>query len=620
MLAAGVALLTFLVYCPALLNGFVNWDDDLYVYGNPNILSLKPPFFVWAFTDLSAGFWHPLTWISFAVDYAVWGLNPLGYHLTAIFLHALNTALVVVVTSALLDAAQRWKVTSIFPDKRNAWVVAGITGLLFGLHPLHVESVAWVSERKDLLCAFFFLLSLSAYLKDAVLTMGRQERRPCPGFPWSRWRLLAFLFFICALSAKTMAVTLPVVLMILDWYPLGRIRTAGDSVAMLLEKIPFVLGSLAIAVISIIAQKSIGALVLMDSKPFATRLLVACKAVATYLWKMLIPVDLLPFYPYPQQVSLLSAEYLLSVIVVVGITAGCIFAAGKRKVLTASWLYFLATLLPVLGFVQVGVYAMADRFTYLPSLGPFLLMGLGAAMIRERLAVRRSVERGAIVVAVVLIVVMSHATVKQIAVWKSSIGLWNYVIEKEPRRILYAYLNRGVAFGDNKEFGRAIEDFTTAISMDPKSGNAYLNRGMALVAQGEFERAIMDYDMALALNPSFVDAYSNRGGVWYRKGELDRAIDDYNRALSLQPDSLPALINRAIAFKKKGATDRAIEDYSHVISLNPDAKFFIGRGDLYMKKGDVERAVKDYRKACDQGSREGCRKAFFPVQALFPQQ
>ena len=389
ILAAGVALLTFLVYCPALLNGFVNWDDDLYVYGNPHILSLKPAFFAWAFTDLSAGFWHPLTWISYGVDYALWGLNPLGYHLTAILLHALNTALVVLVTGALLDAARRRRVASTFPDNHNPWVVAGITGLLFGLHPLHVESVAWVSERKDLLCALFFLLSLIAYVNYAVLKTGGQERRPFPGFPRSRWYFIAFLLFICALSAKTMAVSLPLVLIILDWYPLGRIRTAGDSVTLLLEKIPFVLGTLVIAVISIMAQKSIGALELMESKPFGTRLLVACKALATYLWKMLIPVDLLPFYPYPQQVSLLSADYLLSVLVVVGVTAGCIFAAEKRKVLTASWLYFLVTLLPVLGFVQVGIYAMADRFTYLPTLGPFLLMGLGAAMIRERLAVHR---------------------------------------------------------------------------------------------------------------------------------------------------------------------------------------------------------------------------------------
>jgi tetratricopeptide (TPR) repeat protein len=261
---------------------------------------------------------------------------------------------------------------------------------------------------------------------------------------------------------------------------------------------------------------------------------------------------------------------------------------------------------------------MADRFTYLPSLSPFMLLGLGGAIVLNKAAAGRALVNGALVGTVVLVAALSYATVKQITVWQSSISLWNYVIEKEPRRILNAYLNRGVAFGDRKEFDRAIEDFTTALGIDPQSGSHYLNRGMAYVSKGELDRAIADYDRALALNPRYVDAYVNRGSVWLRKKEFDRALADYDRALTLQPGFVPALINRGLVFREKGETGKAIEDYSRAISLSPEARVYLGRGDLYMKTGDVERAVKDYQKACDLGSKEGCSKAFFPVQTLFP--
>ena len=611
--AVAVALLTFLVYGTALLNGFVNWDDDLYVYGNSHIRSLDRTFFAWACTDLSAGFWHPITWLSYAVDYALWGMNPLGYHLTAIILHALNTALVVALVIRLLDQSRGGEPVSWlrpFPEGRGVIVVAGVTGLLFGLHPLHVESVAWVSERKDLLCALFFLLSAFFYTDYVCRADGRPER------PF--WRtgtyLLSLGMFVLALASKTMAVSLPVVLLILDRFLFGRIKTKKDLLAMFVEKIPFITASLIISIVSISAQNSIGAMPMMASTSLDQRLLVACRSIAAYVVKMIVPLDLRPFYPYPKDVALLSPLYSASILFFLGVSVACFFGGSIRRALMPIWCYYLITLLPVLGIVQVGSYAMADRFTYLPGLGPFLLAGLAVAWGWERAGSSSTVKKTITVVVVGLVMVLSFLTHKQIAVWKSSIDLWNYVIERDPRNMPSAYLNRGVAFGDRNEFSHAIADFTTAISLDPRYADAYLNRGMAYVAGGDLDSAVKDYDAAITVKPDFADAYTNRGSVFLRKKEFDRAIVDYNRAIALQPGHSAAYLNRALAHKGKGEIDHAIHDYDTVLRYNPDlVNAYLGRGELHMNKGAIERAVADYQKACTLGSDIGCSKALFPL-------
>jgi protein O-mannosyl-transferase len=389
--------------------------------------------------------------------------------------------------------------------------------------------------------------------------------------------------------------------------------------ASLKEKIPFIAASLLISVVSFMAQKTTGALVLMDVTPLPVRVLTAFRALMMYLWKTAMPVHLVPFYPYPQNVSFFSTEYFSAVVLISGITAACIFYEKKQPVWLSVWAYYLITLLPVLGLIQVGIHSMADRFTYLPGLGPFLVIGMGAAWILEKVYAAEKQRQVArlltIAVAISVVISLSYLTLKQIAIWKSSLDFWNYVIEQEPRRAPTAYLNRGLAFGDKKEFDRAIEDFNKAISVNPKYVEAYLNRGMVFVVKGEFDKAIEDYNAAISVNPVFVDAYTNRGSAFYRKGELDRAITDYNTAISLQPLFTPAYINRAIAYKEKGEIDRALEDYNKALSLSPDfAGAYVGRANLYMKKDYIELAVKDYQKACDLGNETGCRKALFPFE------
>ncbi len=567
-LAGFIALAVLVVYLPTLRNDFVNWDDYIYVVDNVRIRSLNPAFFSWAFTDLSAGFWHPLTWISYAVDYALWGLNPLGYHLQAILLHAGNTFLVTRLVIRILDS-QKGAATAYWlrplPEGRGILIAAGITGLLFGLHPLHVESVAWVSERKDLLCALFFLLSIRSYL-DYV----QRDEGDAGSFRLNGRYLLSLMLFVCALASKTMAVSLPLVLLILDWYPLGRIRSLNDATVRVMEKIPFLAASLGIAVISIVAQKSLGALSMMATTPLWSRLLVAFRALAAYLVMMLFPVHLIPIYPYPRVISLLSAEYATAIVVFLAITAGCIRSARKQPVWLAAWSYYLVTLFPTLGIVQVGVHSMADRYTYLPSIGLFLLTGLGAAWLWGGAKSRKAPQRIITVSALVLVVVLSFLTLHQISVWRTSAELWNHVIGSGTYNPM-AYNSRGHMYKDRGDFDRAIADYGVAIAQEPAQAEYLVNRGVAYAEKGDFQRALVDLDRAIALNPKEYMAYNNRANVWYRRGDYDRAIEEFTRAIVLNPLEPLAIQNRGAVFEKKGDLERAASDFR-------EADRLVGRG------------------------------------------
>jgi Tfp pilus assembly protein PilF len=499
----------------------------------------------------------------------------------------------------LLTVAQQRNSRRTCPEGHGIYIVAGIVALLFGLHPLHVESVAWISERKDLLCACFFLLSAISYLHySATLVAGKGVT-----FYQNRNYLLSLLFFILALASKTMAVSLPIVLLILDWYPLGRIRTLKHSAAVFLEKLPYISASLIIAITSIIAQQSIGAMALMSVKPLSTRILVACKALVLYLWKMVVPLHLIPYYPYPQNVSLLSAEFALPVLLVGGMTAAAVLLTRHKPLWGAVWGVYLIILLPTLGIVQVGVHSMGDRFTYLPSLAPFLLVGLGAYKILARVTVINwSVKAAAATLACVCCCFLIYLTLQQISVWNNSMNLWNYVIKAGTPFNPLAYNNRGHVFRDRGEFDKAIADYTVAITQEPGQAEYLVSRGVAFCENGDLERAMADLNGAIVLNPKEYLAYNNRGNVWYRKGELERAIEDFNRAISLKPFDPLAYQNRGALFEKKGDIDRAIGDYSKVLSINPFlAGIYSDRGDLYMKKGDMARATRDYLEARNLG-------------------
>ncbi len=600
LLALSAAGITFLIFLKALQNGFVNWDDNLYVYGNVFIRSLDARFFRWAFTDFrTSANWHPLTWLSHALDYRIWGIDPAGHHLTSVLLHAMNTFLVVILIVTLLESARRKTKEGALLTGKGILIAGFTAGLLFGIHPLHVESVAWVSERKDVLCAFFFLLSLLSYARYA----GSAEEKSRAILPWLDKRyLLALGFFVLALLSKPMAVTLPCVLLVLDWFPYDRIGAGKLPRAVVMEKIPFFVLSIALSAVAVLAQASGGALAALRSSPLQWRLAVGTSALISYLREMVFPFNLSPFYPYPKEVSLLSFHYLGAFMSFAGITAACLlsYIRSGRKLWLAVWTFYFITLLPVLGIIQVGEQSMADRYSYLPSIGPFLIAGLAVAAASGRIfeVARRDGRRTLLVAAALGIVgIMSYMTIQQIGVWKDGITLWDDVIGKEPG-VSFAYNNRGLVYDDMGLYDAAMKDYDRSIALKPDFFRPYSNRGVILMREGLLDEAIRDFDKSIALNPSFGEAYMNRGIAYDRKGRFGMAMEDFGRALALDPVSYETLINRGVAYASRGLLDMAVRDYSKAVSINPYSdKAFNNRGVIYYKKGLYDEAVADYSRA-----------------------
>ncbi len=596
--------MAFAVYLPALQNDFLNWDDNIYVVENPFIRSFNANLFKGAFFQFTLGNWHPLTWISHALDYVVWGLNPLGHHLTNIVLHSMNTFLVVLLIMMLLEVARErtsGQGGMGFLNDRTILVVGGGTGLLFGLHPLHVESVAWVAERKDLLCGLFFLLSMTMYVKYGVA--GQNERDQRNGFFRFRdkhyWSALGF--FSLALLSKPMAVSLPLVLLILDWYPLGRISSFRSFRLAFAEKLPFAAMSLISSLLTVVAQKSGGALSSTILVSLPVRLLVAALSVIGYLSKMLLPVNLIPYYAYPVQstVSLFSPVYLISVILLLGITVFCIRVAKQQRYWLSSWLYYIITLIPVIGIVQVGGQAMADRYTYLPSLGPFLIIALGVAWVVNFVAGKK-VQSLTLVLVISVIAIgingyLAYATIQQTRVWKNSISLWSSVIAEEPHAEFLPYNNRGQAFDKLKQYDKAIADYDMAIAVDPASDEALNNRGVTYQKMGMIDKALGDFNAALGLNPSFYQAYNNRAYAFGLTGDFDKAIADYDHALALNPSYFQAYNNRGLLYDRMGMSEKAIEDFNRTIALNPSSeRAYFNLGILYGKMGKYDNALVNF--------------------------
>ena len=574
VLAFVVSSITFMVYLPALGNGFVNWDDNLYVYENKHITSFGTELFRLAFLDYYAGNWHPLTLLSHAADYALWGLTPGGHHLTNNILHAVNTFLVVLLAMRLIETALS-KPLLLGKDSRSSGeagslpddpgrhasvpssflrfqlISASSAGLLFGLHPIHVESVAWVSERKDVLCAFFFLLSIMAYIRfvtaplpslkeNGVSSRENGKRRRIGNF-FAKARGVSpsvLCFFVLALLSKPMAVTLPVVLLILDWFPLGRIKSAKEFREVFAEKFLLFVVSLASVVITIIAQSSLQSIVPLEYTPLWARLLVSGKALASYLGKMVFPVHLVPLYPYPNlgDISFLSPHYFFPILTAAGIATVCIIIGRMLRILPAAFGYYLVTLLPVLGIIQVGGQAMADRYAYLPSLGPGIACGCGIAWLYERAYAakkwRSLLLAGIAGVLCLLAVVMTYRTIVQIGIWRDDLVFWDYVIEKEPEAV-FAYYNRGLAYGRKGFISEATDDFSKAITLSPKFDMAYNNRGAAFFLANRFDMAFRDFTKAIELNQGNAEAYINRGYVSIKAGDYVLARTDLQKGCDL---------------------------------------------------------------------------------------
>lgn len=503
------ALLTFLVYIPSLDNGFVNWDDPTYVLENTHIRSLSPEFFEFAFTSFYFSNWHPLTLISYAFDYALWKDTPFGYHLTNNVFHSLNAGLVFLTAFAIASKSK----ASVFLSTASAFIAA----MFFGLHPQHVESVAWISERKDVLCAFFFLLSVLSYIEYSSSVKK------------IRWYCLSLIFFILALMSKPMAVMLPVVLLILDFYPLEKLRRGIKN--LILEKVPFLALSAASSLITILAQQSAAAFMPVDKYPVWMRALSALKALGFYIFKSVFPAGLAPYYPLPGRAALFDLSLYASAVLIIALTIVSIIALRRTRAVVAAWLFFIVTLLPVIGLVQVGSQAAADRYTYIPLIAPFMLAGAALAAIMERAYYkRRTLFLAAFFASFLTFAVLAGLTVRQMEFWKDSLTLWNRQIDIYPGKVPHAYNLRGLAYGEHNRHLEAIADFDTTIALDPKNAYAYNNRGNAYKALGNSTKAIRDYLNAASLAPNLAEPYRNLSVVYSEAGEMELALEAQNMA------------------------------------------------------------------------------------------
>lgn len=575
-----LGIITFMVYLPALTNNFVNWDDDRYVYQNLKIRSIDLQFLKWVSTSVVNGIWHPLTIFSYALNYSFGDNSPFGYHLTNNILHALNTSLVFILTFQLMQIIN----TDRLPIKFH-FFIGIITSFLFGMHPLHVESVAWISERKDVLSAFFFLLSILAYLK--YVSAVRYHKVALYG--------VCLLSFMLALLSKPMAVSLPIVLLIIDYYPLKKLFSDRQTklLSLILEKLPFFILSIVAALVAIWSQKSEKAMLV--SLPLLTRIISAIRSYIFYLAKMLWPSDLAPFYRHPVNINVSNIEYWGAAIIFVIVTY---FALKKGRLYTAAWFYYVITLIPVVGLLQVGAQAAADRYTYLPSLGPFILFGLGIGTIVKKYPEKRYLS---IPIMLLLSGMLVNKTISQIQIWHDSNTLWSHEISIFPDTVEIAYNNRGIYYFDSGKYQLAIEDYNKALEINSsRYADAYYNRGNAYYQLGNYQQAIVDYNSAIAIKPEYAEAYNNRGSAFLNLGEDQLALNDFNRSIELNPEYADAYNNRGSLYGRIGKHQQAIDDFIKSIEINPqDAKTYFNMGITYNGMGDIQQAIISYSKAID---------------------
>ncbi len=518
-----VFVLTFVIYLPALHNGFVDWDDTIYLVDNTRLTTLNKEFILWAVTNFYAGMWHPLTWISFSIDYTFWGMNPFGYHLTNVLLHSLNAFLVCLLAVRLLEAhsARTRARSSIAEDVRGKFILLSgvLAGLFFGLHPLRVESVAWVSERKDVLSLFFCLSAILMYLRFVSIQF-RKSDTVSIGLK-DRTYAISLALFALSLMSKPVAVTLPVVLLIIDWYPLGRFDDARKRKAVIVEKIPFFVLSTVVSLITVVSEQR--ALTPISEVSFFSRVLVACKSVVLYLIFMAWPAGLSPFHVHPRNVSVLSPEYAVSAALIVVITVISIKSARFTRLWPTSWLLYLVTLLPVLGLVQIGSISMADRYTYFPGVGISILAATCLVWLFMRTRRLQSIGKMLVPVylgcLVFLLAFYCIITVKQIAVWQNTLTLWNRVIEIQPRTGA-AYFNRGRYYTELGAYEDALQDMNTALAIARQKqfkkaySGIYFMRANIFRLLGRFKEAATDYSSAIensyAPIQEFYDLRDNR--------------------------------------------------------------------------------------------------------------
>jgi hypothetical protein len=503
----GVVAIVFACFTPALRNRLLAWDDAGYILEDAHIRSLSWDTVRWAFTEFHCNYWAPLTWLSYALDHAIWGFEPIGYHLTNVLLHALSAGLFFLVSLRLLERRAGEVDAGPGLDPALAVSCAALAALLFGLHPLRVESVAWAAERKDVLSMALGLGAVLAWLAHARGDGPAGEGDASGGLRWTRAYALALVLLALSLLAKAAFVTLPFALLVLDWYPLRRLGRERRREA-LLEKVPMLLlAAAAAAVTSRAMAPTSKSLAEID---LGTRVLTAFTSIARYLRLTILPIGISPLYPHPGHATLGLAQ-ALSIALVAGITAWAVHGVRRRPAVLAAWLLFLGTLFPVLGLTQNWNQELAARFTYVPSLALSLLAALGVAAVLGRPGLPPAWRRlGGLAVAL-LLALLSLGTVKEIAVWRDDLALWSRVIELEPHVFGYPYARRADARERAGDLRGALADVDEALAIAARKRFAtihevYAQRARLRSAAGDREGAAADLRAALEASPEALRA------------------------------------------------------------------------------------------------------------------
>ena len=540
-------LATFTVYWQVQNYDFVNFDDSKYTYENRHVqegLTLES--ITWAFTTIHASNWHPLTWLSHMLDYQLYGMNPGWHHLTNLFLHIANTLLLFLVFRKMTDSL--WQ--------------SGFVAALFALHPLHVESVAWVSERKDVLSTFFWMLTMWSYIWYVE-------------HPAVKRYILVVLFFALGLMSKPMLVTLPFVLLLLDFYPLNRFQSQQPkgsanaqqrsiALRLILEKIPlFVLVAMSSAM-TFYAQKHGGAVKSLDFFPLKARLANALVSYVKYIGKMVYPSKLAVLYPHPGMLPWwkIAGAFLL----LVSISFLAIRVVKQSPYFAVGWLWYLGTLVPVIGLVQVGIQSMADRYTYVPLIGIFIIIAWG---IPELVAQWQYSKIWLATLATVVLTILMAMTWKQVGCWENSITLFEHTLKVTTNNYV-PHNNLGMALENQGHTKKAIEHYLQALQIKPDYEDAHYNLGLVLDKQGRTAEAIEHYLQALRIKPDFEKAHNNLGAALDKQGRTEEAIEHYLQALRLKPDYEKTHNNLGAAFFSKGRIDTAIVHFREALRIKPD--------------------------------------------------
>ena len=596
---------TLAVYWPAIYCGFLNYDDPLYFTSNPQVLTgLTPGNVVWAFTTTHASNWHPLTWLSLMLDAELFGQSPIGPHVTNVLLHVANTVLVFLLFRRITAAT--W---------RSALVAA-----LFALHPLHVESVAWVTERKDVLSAFFGLLSLWAYVR--FVEASRVQR---PEF--KVFFALSLVTFALGLMSKPVLVMLPLVMLLLDWWPLRRVtgdgwqvtgaeeRLAGtlaspalsevrgaDSVTLshqpstviqlIFEKWPFLGLSIISCVVTFIAQQKGGAVAALTSYSLPERVGNAFVSCARYLGKTFWPAALATPYPHPGHWPAGLVLFAAGLFIVLSVAA--VRWRQKLPFAPVGWFWFVGMLIPVIGLIQVGDQSMADRYTYLPLIGVFLLLvwGLGEACRRWRM-----MKPPVVFLAAFMLAACVWQTRQQLGYWQDSGTLFRHALAVTENNYV-AENELGTWLAGQGQIAEAMDCYRRSLQIKPGNVDAIYDLGNAFARLGDWDNAIADYRRALEIAPNQADVLNNLGFALAAKQQFAEAIASFNAALTLNPDSVGAHNNLATLLFRQHRFDQAEQHYREALRLSPDnPQIHANLGDTLVRLGRIPEAVKCYQEA-----------------------